>query len=1257
MSQTTPLRDVLDIPTHVAAADFVLQLHAGVEAADRTLGEYIVTDAIAKSFDSALGLVGSAVNSGAPKGAFVHGSFGSGKSHFMAVLHLLLTGNATARALPRLQEVVAKHEATLTKRYLAVDYHLLGKKSLEEALFGGYLAEVKRRHPDKALPVLHKSDSLLADARGLRADFGDGAFFTRLNEGVAAPAGGGFGSRVAAGGAWTPESFDAAAAAGPTDKQRLALVSKLRETFFTASVDSGEWLEISDGLQAMTDHTRSLGYDGLVLFLDELVLWLAQRLADPTFIATEVGKVSKLVETESASLAVPIISFVARQRDLKDFIGDAGVGAEKQGIAQNFGFFEGRFDSITLAAADLPKIVHQRILQPTSEHAAGELRSALGQIKANRAAWSALLTDDANADERAFELVYPFSPALIDALVALSSLLQRERTALKVLSELLCRGRDELVVTDVIPVGDLFDIVVLEQKALASEMEQRFEVARRFYRDRLRPHLLAEHGLTEEAAADLPRTHPFRNHDRLAKTLLVAEIVPEASSLKNLTAGRLAALNFGSVRAMLPGQEATQVLQMVKGWSSHFGEIRVGTGQDPIITLTLSGVDYESVVERVAAEDKAETRRRLIRDILGTALDLPAQEGLLTDRLYHHVWRGSRRDVEVMFANVRDSNVRDDQLRANAGRWKLVIDYPFDEADFFPSDDFARLDRLKSEGLESDTVAWIPYFFTAERMNAVGRLVLLEYLLTGDRFDQNADHLAVLERPQARRTLETQRESLRADLGEALLQAYGIHAPRESDVDAGKSEHRIFATLRAGLQISKPNAATLREGLAKVLDEAYADQYPMHPRFEPSASEVKRSEVTTVLAAVRQAISTPAGRLDALDRPRAQVLRRVTMPLGLGEAHENVFAISQATFRWWGEITQSVATAAAVNGAIRVGDIRSGLSGFGMARDVEDLLILTWAALDDREYRRHGGRLPEPAIGALPDDVEMSSPTLPDEGEWAAAVARAASLFGISGEHRRSAPAVQRLAAKIRETARGFAAPNEQLVDALLRHGPELGIDVAGANARLQTAERGRDLIVVLSSHGDDTDLLVALARADVPTEVQPLAKSMASAGEVAKAISGVRWDQVRAATKLLGGGEILDRVHGAARAEELHAPLAPALLAAGADADSLVLAELEQVRREREERERLEHERLERERLENERLERERLAREAEERHRREQGGSGESHRPITDPDHVDLVVEGAGSVDIDRVRRGVAQFAQDHPGKTIRVTWSVVE
>ena len=43
-----------------------------------------------------------------------------------------------------------------------------------------------------------------------------------------------------------------------------------------------------------------------------------------------------------------------------------------------------------------------------------------------------------------FKQVYPFSPALIQALVAVSSTLQRERTALKIMLQLLVNRRETL---------------------------------------------------------------------------------------------------------------------------------------------------------------------------------------------------------------------------------------------------------------------------------------------------------------------------------------------------------------------------------------------------------------------------------------------------------------------------------------------------------------------------------------------------------------------------------------------------------------------------------------------------------------------------------------------------------------------------------------------------------------------------------------------------------------------------------------------
>ena len=87
--------------------------------------------------------------------------------------------------------------------------------------------------------------------------------------------------------------------------------------------------------------------------------------------------------------------------------------------------------------------------------------------------WDVLLdgvnTDDQHrgADEAAFRQTYPFSPALVSTLRSLASVMQRERTALKVMQQMLVDRRDTLTVDDVIPVGDAFDYIVQGQSGQA----------------------------------------------------------------------------------------------------------------------------------------------------------------------------------------------------------------------------------------------------------------------------------------------------------------------------------------------------------------------------------------------------------------------------------------------------------------------------------------------------------------------------------------------------------------------------------------------------------------------------------------------------------------------------------------------------------------------------------------------------------------------------------------------------------------------
>ncbi len=127
------------------------------------------------------------------------------------------------------------------------------------------------------------------------------------------------------------------------------------------------------------------------------------------------------------------------------------------------------------------------------------------------------------ADEAAFRLTYPFSPALTSTLRDLASVMQRERTALKVMQQMLVDRRDTLTVEDVIPVGDSFDYIVEGPQAAGRAGGRPLQI-----RDRTVP------GQAPAADAGRPQSHRgrrgrpgrlpagFRADDRLAKTLLLS---------------------------------------------------------------------------------------------------------------------------------------------------------------------------------------------------------------------------------------------------------------------------------------------------------------------------------------------------------------------------------------------------------------------------------------------------------------------------------------------------------------------------------------------------------------------------------------------------------------------------------------------------------------------------------------------------------------------------------------------------------------
>lgn len=106
---TDVVRDLFDLPAQVRKGDFFVKLSEGVEHPKETAETYVVTPALRDAFDRALALVGSALRDGRSQASYLHGSFGSGKSHFMALLSLLIEGSEEAWRVPELHDLRAKH--------------------------------------------------------------------------------------------------------------------------------------------------------------------------------------------------------------------------------------------------------------------------------------------------------------------------------------------------------------------------------------------------------------------------------------------------------------------------------------------------------------------------------------------------------------------------------------------------------------------------------------------------------------------------------------------------------------------------------------------------------------------------------------------------------------------------------------------------------------------------------------------------------------------------------------------------------------------------------------------------------------------------------------------------------------------------------------------------------------------------------------------------------------------------------------------
>ncbi|MBL8614386.1 MAG: hypothetical protein JNM72_02140 [Deltaproteobacteria bacterium] len=1183
-----PIRPLLDLPADVQKVSFVMSLGRAITDPAGTFERYAVTPAMVRNFREALGQVKGALDSGRGQPVFLRGAFGSGKSHFMAALTHLIAGEPAALSHEKLHELVDLAKAVASKRLLQLHFHMLDKKSLEEAIFGGYVERVRALHPDAPLPALWADAEVFENAEQLRRAMGDERFFAQLGGSAGGAAAGGlagFGKRAPAQG-WDAARYEAARASADLGVRQGLFDALVRSLLQAYAGRTDRFVSLDAGLGALSRHAHSLGYGGVVLYLDELILWLMTQTADPAFVQREINKLVKLAEAGDERRPAPIISFIARQRELREVIGEAKLGAERATIDETLGHHKARFSTVELSERNLRAIIPVKVARPRDALAAAQIKDAFELFwRKAKGAMPTLTAGDATREE--CEQVYPFTPALIQVLVALSDRLQRDRTAVRILTELLVEHEPDLLLGEVVPVGDIFDLVISGEDAVDGESTQAFARARSLFMHELMPAIKAKNGTEGTGKCQREREgHPVRigcsgcpvlgcrNDLRMVKTALLAALVPGEPTMRQLTISRIIALNYGAVRLPTASMEVHAVSTTLQRLSASVNAVNLGKGEDPVIEISLQSLDLGKLLRRYDSADHGGRRRALLRTLLWQCLGLRGEGGTVEhEHKHHHIARTGH----VSFTNVRTAG--DEDLRCpDTHAWRLVVDFPFDDAGHTPQDDEARLRQFTQRGARERTVVWLPNFLSEAGLAALGDLVRLTAIL-----DDGAKSEAMAEIPlslhaQAQQELQAMKARKLALLQDTLAVVYGVANPSPS-TDTFINHERTVTThvhlLWDGREVTLAGLSSLVDARDRVLNRLLDARFPNHPALKAAPTPARMAR----LAGVLERLFIGADEIIDLSAEEAEVCEELGDPLGLLTARGTRKAkrltppldeLERARERE----AASVPTMRQLTAWMDPNDDR------GLSPPLSGLIAWAWATYTRREARSGGKLIEAKDCGKIDAGATFVQPPLPSAADWAVAIDRLVALDVKVSSGPLSPRSLAALVEPLRQlTLRVDAAAALRLPARLAQRWNELHPEGApAAPARLRTAaalaawlEAARSGVAGGAGREAPAAAVTALAQAPEDTSMPAIGRALLRAEVVFAAVDRHRlWaelDKLRA-----GAAELNPRVEAIVLKlreelgrDELVSELGPALDALAAQADALsaermrVAAEAEQ--------------------------------------------------------------------------------------------------
>jgi hypothetical protein len=983
------VRNYLDLPEHATLDSFIVK----PESPDAVLAkQYAITAVVRPKLSKLLDEIKYYLDHGESVGRFVYGSFGSGKSHFIRVLGMMLQNdpalyvNATDPAFAQLR---GERPWLETSNVLFVPVMMMGADNAPDAFPRWLIGAFNRRLQAFNRPTLdvYPVDATLA------------AFDQAIAE--------------------TPEFYSAfqrrtglPRAAYDTIRQKIGSDERLelaRKVCGFTTNDRGRFDPTgAEAREAIAAHAQSLGYRAVAFGVDEFVLW-AQGISGGNYIAA-VNALNALVES-SDQRKVPFIVLAAIQRSITEVFPD---DRSETPLREQLDRVTARFPQITLEDSNLYEIAHRRVLRPKPDRAAAWSEVVRRSVAAlNAGDRSVLLVDE---DPEALALLYPLHPALVMTLSNLTQGLQRERSSLFMLYQLLTEIRPELETGQLVSLGALWDALFSEDNLSLLDAYAPKDNPQHASRQ-----LLAIHAAWHRLQSAIRASKDPIVLDLLLKAALLWQAAQRGARLSqagrdpSITIERLVRLNRADVGGVSEGFGVRRARQLlVELQKSEPDAIALqGSDAETRVVVELSAVDVRSLIAQIHPSfgDRFKALLRSATAALGVERVVTSgQEGVQT-----FTWRGTEHRARIRFESFDrlETSGKNNMLAVAPNDDAKLIVLLEDDPDASVAQQIANArQRLESarEEAQSYAAVWIP-----TPLSAVGRAAL-DRLAKLTMFFSNPDRYLAGVRPADHENVRVKLESLRGNdedaLRDALRAAYG---------DASQ----ILTLQRQTPQLYPPPNTAVDDRAVLIAKDLVQQRYRLHPEFRknPNVSALNLLLQTHERLRLHQGDNTLAG--DEKERVEAIGIPLELFNPGLGVSNLRPTSMYLEALKQWIAKGQP---------GVKTFVDQFAAEPYGLPREVAQFLIAILALREDYRVVVDGRTRALESISDVSLQATLAKGDLPPAATWATARANASTIFGISDAPTAHAIAsVDALALALRDPLAATLKAIERCVAALRR--------------------------------------------------------------------------------------------------------------------------------------------------------------------------------------------------------------------------------